>query len=30
VHETPPPDAAARRLLWLLSDASRGVSGQAV
>lgn len=30
VQETPPPDAAARRLLWLLGPESRGVSGQAL
>jgi NAD(P)-dependent dehydrogenase (short-subunit alcohol dehydrogenase family) len=29
VQETPAPDAAARRLVWLLSAASRGLSGQA-
>ena len=30
VAETPAPDAAARRLLWLLSGESRGVSGKAL
>lgn len=30
VQETPPPDQAARRLLWLLGPDSRGVSGQAL
>lgn len=30
VQETPPPEAAAKRLLWLLSADSRGVSGQAL
>lgn len=30
VQETPAPDAAARRLVWLLSAESRGLSGQAL
>lgn len=29
-NETPSPDAAAARLLWLLGPASRGISGQAL